>query len=38
MKLFTHHSVKDESLTFGSNTEGAPVRANQYVVLVNAAP
>jgi beta-galactosidase len=37
MKLFTHAAAKDESLTFGSNTDGAPVRANQYVVLVNAA-
>ncbi len=38
MKLFSRRAAKDESLTFGSNTDGAPVRANQYVVLVNAAP
>jgi beta-galactosidase len=38
MKLFTHRAAQDESLTFGSNTDGAPVRANQYVALVNAAP
>jgi beta-galactosidase len=37
MKLFSRRVAKDESLTFGSNTDGAPVRANQYVVLVNAA-
>ena len=37
MKLFQRRAAKDESLTFGSNTDGAPVRANQYVVLVNAA-
>lgn len=37
MKLFTHRAAQDESLTFGSNTDGAPVRANQYVVFVNAA-
>jgi beta-galactosidase len=37
MKLFTHRATQDESLTFGSNTDGAPVRANQYVVFVNAA-
>src|SRR5262249_10243689 len=37
MKLFTHRAAADESLTFGSNTDGAPVRANQYVVLVNSA-
>ena len=37
MKLFQRRVEKDESLTFGSNTDGAPVRANMYVVLVNAA-
>ena len=37
MKIFQRRAEKDESLTFGSNTDGAPVRANMYVVLVNAA-
>ncbi len=37
MKLFSRRVAQDESLTFGSNTDGAPVRANQYVVMVNAA-
>jgi beta-galactosidase len=37
MKVFQRRVVRDESLTFGSNTDGAPVRANMYVVLVNAA-
>lgn len=36
MKLFQRTMAKDGSLTFGSNTEGAPVRANHYVVFVNA--
>ena len=35
MKIFQHRATRDESLTFGSNTDGAPVRANMYVVLVN---
>lgn len=35
MALFTHHSEKDESLTLGSNTDGAPTRANMYVLLVS---
>ena len=35
MKLFQRTMTKDGSLTFGSNTEGAPVRANHYVVFVN---
>ena len=35
MKLFQRQAAHDESLTFGSNTDGAPVRANMYVVLVN---
>ena len=34
MKLFQRRTARDESLTFGSNTDGAPVRANMYVVLV----
>jgi beta-galactosidase len=37
MKLFQRRVARDESLTFGSNTDGASVRANQYVVFVNAA-
>ena len=37
MKIFQRRVAREESLTFGSNTEGAPVRANMYVVLVNAA-
>lgn len=37
MKLFQRPMAKDGSLTFGSNTDGTPVRANQYVVFVNAA-
>jgi hypothetical protein len=36
MKLFQRRVAKDDSLTLGSNTDGVPVRANQYVVLVNA--
>lgn len=38
MKLFQRTMVKDGSLTFGSNTDGAPVRANHYIVLVGATP
>jgi beta-galactosidase len=37
MKLFTRSMAKDGSLTFGSNTDGTPVAANQYLVFVNAA-
>ena len=37
MKIFQRRVAQDESLTLGSNTDGAPVRANMYVVLVNAA-
>ena len=37
MKLFQRRIAQDGSLTFGSNTDGTPVRANQYVVFVNAA-
>ncbi len=37
MKLFQRRIARDESLTFGSNTDGAPVRANQYLVFVSAA-
>lgn len=37
MKLFTHRSDVDESLTFGSNYDGKPSTANMYIVLVNAA-
>ena len=36
MKIFQRTMTNDGSLTFGSNTEGAPVRANHYVVFVNA--
>jgi hypothetical protein len=35
MKIFQRLVARDESITFGSNTDGAPVRANMYVVLVN---
>jgi beta-galactosidase len=35
MKLFQRRAARDESLTFGSNTDGAPVRANMYVVFVS---
>ena len=38
MTLFRRRAARDESLTLGSNTDGAPVRANMYVVLVNAGP
>jgi hypothetical protein len=38
MKIFQHRVEQDGSLTLGSNTDGAPVRANQYVVLVSTAP
>jgi beta-galactosidase len=38
MKLFLRTVAQEASLTFGSNTEGAPVRANHYVVFVNTAP
>lgn len=34
MKLFQRAMPKDGSLTFGSNTDGAPVRANHYLVFV----
>lgn len=37
MKIFERKMEKDGSLTLGSNTDGTPVRANMYVVLVNAA-
>jgi beta-galactosidase len=37
MRIFQRRIAREESLTFGSNTDGAPVRANMYVVLVNAA-
>jgi beta-galactosidase len=37
MKLFTRRVEQDASLTFGPNSDGAPARANHYVVLVNAA-
>ena len=35
MKLFQRRAARDESLTFGSNTDGAPVRANMYLVFVS---
>ena len=38
MKLFQRTMAKDGSLTLGSNTDGAPVRANHYLVLVSASP
>jgi beta-galactosidase len=37
MKIFQRKMEQGGSLTLGSNTDGAPVRANMYVVLVNAA-
>ncbi len=37
MKIFQHRVEQDASLTLGSDTDGAPVRANQYVVFVNKA-
>jgi beta-galactosidase len=38
MALFEHRAEKDESLTFGSNTDDSrPPASNMYVVLVNAA-
>ena len=36
MKIFQRTLAKDGSLTFGSNTDGAPVRANHYLVFVHA--
>jgi beta-galactosidase len=39
MKVFQHRSSQDESLTLGSNAEGATAKAfNMYLVFVNAAP
>lgn len=38
MALFERKVAQDGSLTFGSNTDGTPVRANMYVVFVNGAP
>jgi beta-galactosidase len=39
MKIFQHRSDQDESLTLGSNAEGATAKAfNMYLVFVNAAP
>ena len=35
MKIFQRTMEKDGSLTFGSNTDGAPVNANPYIVLVS---
>jgi beta-galactosidase len=37
MTLYRRRAARDESLTFGSNTEGAPVTAHMYLVFVNAA-
>jgi len=37
MTLFTRRVDEDASLTLGSNSDGAPVSANMYVVLVNAS-
>jgi beta-galactosidase len=36
MKLFQRTVAKDGSLTLGSNTDGAPVPANHYIVFVSA--
>jgi len=38
LTLFRRRAARDESLTFGSNTEGAPVAAHMYLVFVNPAP
>ncbi len=38
MSLFTRHAEKDESLTLGSNNDGAPRAANMYVVFVSRSP
>lgn len=37
LTLYRRRAARDESLTFGSNTEGAPVAAHMYLVFVNAA-
>ena len=38
MRIFQHHAKADESLTLGTNTEDAALKAcNMYVVFVNAA-
>ncbi len=37
MQLYTRKVAADGSVTFGSNTDAAPTRANQYVIFVNAA-
>jgi hypothetical protein len=36
MKLFQRTMTKEGSLTFGSNTEGAPVNAHHYIVFVGS--
>jgi beta-galactosidase len=36
LKLFQRTMPNDGSLTFGSNTEGAPVDAHHYIVFVSA--
>jgi len=38
LALYRRRAARDESLTFGSNTEGAPVAAHMYIVFVNVLP
>lgn len=38
MKLFQRPMTQDGGLTFGSNTDRAPVTANHYLVFVSVPP